>query len=219
MTRFVNLLLLLAIVAGAVNLVRLQQQYTALDAEHRQLADRYGALDVKDPAKYLVTRIETGDPTHFLWRCYCPAGLRIEERCSLGTGMKTSGSTQFADAGEYLYRCRIELGEESLKVHVMDRGGGGLFGSGPASYVAFLKDHWDELDIESLAAEGTVEISTDEVLPFLTIRIPEHLRAVLVSRTSKQFAQGKTIHTVVQMVYGTKEAFQAFDAKRSENSP
>jgi hypothetical protein len=218
-TRFVNLLLLIAIVVGAVNLVRLRQQHAALDDEHRRLADRYGALDVKDPAKYLVTRIETGDPTHFLWRCYCPAGLRMEERCSLGSGMKSSGSSQFAEAGEHLYRCRIELGEEFLRVHTMDRGGGGLVGSGPASYVAFLKDHWDELDIESLAAEGTVELSTDEVLPFLTIRIPEHLRPELVRRTGKQFAQGTTIQTVVQMVYGTREAFQAFDARRSENSP
>jgi hypothetical protein len=212
-TRFINLLLLLAIVAGAVNLVRLQRQHAALDVEHRRLAERYGTLDVKDSAKYLVTRIETGDPTHFLWRCYIPAGLPIEERCSLGGGGKSTGGTHFADAGEYLYRCRIDLSKESLRVHIMDRGGGGLFGSGSPSLVAFLKDHGDELDIEVLAAEGTVEIATDEVLQFLTIRIPERLQPELVQRT------GNRTSIVVQMMHGTKEAFQAFDAAQAEDSP
>ena len=55
-----------------------------LQAEYQPLAAQFGAIPVVDPKKYLVTRVETDDPMHFLWRVYYPADVKVIGRDGSG---------------------------------------------------------------------------------------------------------------------------------------
>jgi hypothetical protein len=215
MTRIINCLVLVSALAGFVMLVRQRQTLEVVREEHDRLAAKYGVLDVKDPSKYLITQIDTGDPNHFLWRCYYPAKLRVKEVIALGQGGRTTGSTFRLDAGESLQRCRFEFQEEHALMHYMDRGGGGRMSFAPKELVAMLKEHWDELQIDVLASEGTIELPIDQALPFLTIRIPPELLAELPPQLRDRYATGY----VFQMLYGTEEAVAAVEEKQVGNAP
>jgi hypothetical protein len=212
MTRIINCLLLVSALAGLVMLVRQRQTLEVVREKHDRLAAKYGVLDVKDPSKYLITRIDTGDPSHFLWRCYYPANLQVQEVIALGRGGRSTGSTFHLDAGESLQRCRFEFQEENVLVHYMDRGGGGLIGFAPKELVALLKEHWEELQIDVLASDGTIELPIDQALPFLTIRVPPDLLPELPPQLRDRYATGY----VFQMMYGTEEALEE---KQVGNAP
>ncbi len=216
MTRFVNTILLLAIIAGIYVLLRDHDTLAEVRTRRDQLAAKYGELKVKDTDKYLITRIDTGDPAHFLWRCYYPEQLNVQERQSFGTGGRTSGSSTHSSAGEFLHRCRFSFDDQHLSAHVMDRGGGGRLGISDPILVAFMKDHWNELEFQVLAEQGTMEISTDEVLSFLTIRIPEHLLQQIQDFGSSRYLQKRlSSGNLFEMQYGTQESFEIFDADAS----
>ena len=217
MARTLNLLLVLAILCGVVLLVRRTGKLNVLRAEHTRLSAEFGALDVKNPSKYLITRVKTDDPMHFLWRCYYPAGLRVEERCSFGTP-NGGGSTNYSDAGEYIHRVRFSMAENRIRAHLADRGGGGSQSVSNAKLVMFLKEHWNELEINVLAADGTVEIETDRALEFLTIRIPKDLLPELEQRAGKRLADRYRNVPFYQAIYGTPDAMADYDRRQTEGA-
>lgn len=209
MTRIINTLLIVVALAGLAKLSHQRQEFHYLKKRHDRLADKYGVLDVQDSSKYIVRRLETADPKHFLWRCYFPAGLNVTEVVSMRGGMQSSGSTFRRDASEFLQRCRFKFGDSGISVHYMERGGGGRFDFN-APIALFLKEHWDELEFEVLAEDGdTIEIPTDQALSFLTIRIPRPLIAELPKNLREEYASG----IVFQMLYGTDEAIAALKKK------
>ena len=217
MARVFNVLFVVAILCGVVLLVNRTSKLNLLRAEHARLSAEFGVLDVKDPSKYLVTRIETDDPMHFLWRCYYPAGLKVNERC--GFGMPNSGGmTNYSNSGEYLHRVRFEMHEKRVRAHLADRGGGGSRSVPNAKLVQFLKEHWSELDVQVLAADGTVEIDTDRALEFLTIRIPKDLLPELEQRAGKRIADRYRDARFYQAIYGTPEAMVDYDQQQMEGS-
>lgn len=219
MTRLINLLLVVVIIAGIVRLRRQQRELAEVTAEHGRLAAMYGALPVKDPSKYLITRIETGEPRHYLWRCYFPAITNLEKRAAFADGGKISGSYTSSDAREDLVRCRFELDTGVLTADLLGSGGGSRFGYGGKELSAFFFEHWDELDVELLAADGTVEVPTDQVLPFVTIRIPDALIEKLPERSRRWFSRDGASSQLFYMLYGTKEAFAAYDRNQQSGSP
>ena len=152
MARVFNVLFVVAILCGVVLLVNRTSKLNVLRAEHARLSAEFGVLDVRDPSKFLVTRIETDDPMHFLWRCYYPAGLRVNERYGFGSTGK-GGVSSRSDAGEYVHRIRFEMRPDQVRAHLADRGGSGTHGVMSAELVEFLKEHWSELDVQVLAAE------------------------------------------------------------------
>ena len=214
MTRILNILLLIAIIGGIVLSVKRTSKLGALQAEHDRLAAQYGALDVKDPTKFLITRIETDDPQHFMWRCYYPAELKVNER----TGFRSAnlgGSTTYSNSGEYLHRVRFDLRSDHVRVHHAGRGGGGQLYALNAREVNFLKDHWNDLEFQVLASEGTVEVDPSEPLEFLTIRIPKDLMPEFQKRVGRRTSNKRKNKPYFTMVYGTNEAMFAYDKRQA----
>ena len=66
MAKFVNQIFVLLLVGGLARMFMQSQSHTRLENEHRRLAVMHGELDIKDSNKYLVTRVDTGDPMQFL---------------------------------------------------------------------------------------------------------------------------------------------------------
>jgi len=211
MTRILNAILLAIIVAGIYFLIRDHETLATVCARRDHLAARYGLLEIEDPEKYLVTRIDTGDPAHFLWRCYYPKQINVTERLEIGH----NGSSQVIGrsstvAGEFLHRCRFNFDQSRITVHVMGRRGGGRQQVANGEFAQFLKDHWEELEFDLLGQNGTVEVSTDEVLNFITIRIPQSLLADL-KQSGLHRAHVKNLLSrsgvLFEMRYGTQKAF------------
>ena len=216
MSRILNILLVIAILCGAVLLVKRTSELNVLRAEHSRLSAEYGVLDVKDPSKFLITRIETNDPMHFLWRCYYPAGLRVEERCGLAKH-NGGGMTNFTSSGEYLHRVRFGVRKNRIYADLSDRGGGGSQGTvSNAELAEFFKKHWSEFEIHVLAAEGTLEIDTDQALEFLTVRIPKKLLPELEARAGKTIADRYRNDPFYQALYGTPEAMADYNRRKRE---
>lgn len=215
MSRVFNYLLLIAILCGVVLLGVRSRVLANLKKEHSRLSGEFGVLDVKDSSKFLITRIETDDPMHFLWRCYYPAGLTVEERSGFGKSDR-SGMGSSSVSGEFLHRVRFEMLGDQVRVHVADRGGGGRNSERDANLVGFLNDHWTELEVQVLAADGAVEIEAGRALEFLTIRIPKDLVPELEQRAGKRIADRYRDVPFYQTVYGTPEAMIAYDEAQAE---
>lgn len=214
MPRIINILLSVIALAGLMMLVRQRQTFSALKEQHDRLAAKYGVLEVKDPSKYAIERLETADLNHFLWRCYFPASLQIKEVVSIGPGARSMGSSYRSQSSEFLMRCRFQFEDEQISVHYIERGGAGRM-SFRSDLVPFLKEHWDELEFEALASDGAVELATDQPLPFLTIRIPDHLISELPKHLQNQFSSG----VLFEMLYGTAEAVDPILQQRAGISP
>ena len=210
MTRFFNLLLIAATAVALVLLVDKRKELAEVRSEYKRLAADYGVLDVQDPSKYVVTRIDTGDPHHFLWRVYYPGNLRVEEYSGIGPGGSMGGSSMHSDSGEHLHRCRFEFEPRQISIHMLDRSGGGRMSLGDQRLTDFLSEHWDQLHFDALAESGPVSLATDKVLPLLIIRIPERLRDELVEQVGERKADRYLHEPLFESVYGTKTAMQAY---------
>ena len=186
-----------------------------LQAEYDRLSAEFGVLDVNDPSKFLITRIETNDPMHFLWRCYYPANLRVDERRGFGEP-NGGGMTINANFSECLHRVRFDLRGNQITVHVAERLGGGRQSRKSGELVRFLKEHWSELEVQVLASDGTVEISTDRAMEFLTIQIPKDLLPELEKRVGKRIADKYRDAPFYQAIYGTPQAMANYDQQQAE---
>jgi len=217
-TRVLKGLLVLILIVGLVRLAILRSELSELSEEYERLAKNYGALDVRDPSKFLITHVETGDPLHFLWRCYYPPGLSVEEKCGFGIPFR-DGMTMFSNPGEYLLRQRFEFERGRLVAHTLERGGGGRESYADTDVTEFLKRHWNELEFDLLAKDGPQEIATSKTIRLLTIRVPENLLAELEQRAGVQAVDRLRSAPLYQATYGTPGAFQAESEKNSGGTP
>ncbi len=70
-------LLLTAIVAFSLLVVRLWQEVGPLRNEVRRLRDLTGVLSIEDPSKVYAIQVQTLDDLTWKWRVWVPAGRRI----------------------------------------------------------------------------------------------------------------------------------------------
>ena len=131
---------------------------------------------------------------------------------------KLGGTTSFTNSGEYLHRIRFEMHEKRVRVHRAERGGGGSKSVPNAKLAQFLKEHWNKLDVQVLATDGSVEIDTDRALEFLTIRIPKDLLPELEQRAGKRIADRYRDAPFYQAIYGTPKAMADYDRQQAEGS-
>ncbi|NND96049.1 MAG: hypothetical protein HKN47_01830 [Pirellulaceae bacterium] len=218
MTRILNTLLILVIVIGMVTWVRQRQSIGHQEREYQRLAANYGVLDVQDSKKFLVTRIDTDDPMHFLWRVYYPAKISILERESFADSGKSGGSFTNIAAREQLFRIRIEFTDTAIRAHILDGSGGSLLSYNRAQSTDFLKAHWQDLEFDVLAADGTRKFDTDEVLPFLRVRLPDDLIEELDRSVSTKIAESLKREPIFESLRGTPEAFEQWDRLARENA-
>ena len=209
MIRVLNSFLCVSIAIGIILLVSQRIELASLKAELAPLVAKHGALIVEDPDKYLITKIETGDSKHFLWRVYHPAGLNLLYRSGTTNGSNSTGTSQNSSSYESLYRIRFEFIEDRLYVDSLSNTGGSKISIGGKKLVKFLEHYWEELDIEALANDATTELATDELLSLLTIRVPDDLWGKFekaMGNRAKHYREG-----LFYSQRGTQEAFTQYE--------
>lgn len=211
--RLINLTLLLLAAVGFLFTFRARSELRTVRGEHDRLAAQFGTLDVEDPEKYYVVRIDTGDPMHFAWRIYRPDKLRMETRATSMSGSSRARSSS-GPAGEEIVRVRFRIDEWGMRVFSKRQGSSSTFGLGDPRTDGFLKKHWEELDIEVMGDGEAVEATTDQVLKLLSIRVPDSLAAQANQEIGRQVFQMPP-QPIMIFRMGTREAFQEADKKQS----
>ena len=201
MTRAINFLMCVAILTGLALFFTTQSKLTSLRSEYDRLTAQYGVLDVKDASKFYVKRIETENEMEFRWRVYRPGGIKLSYR----SGNGESGSGFLTEQGEVLYNIRIVAAESGLEFHQMATGAGRSTGH-HKRIADFVKEHWSELNIETIA-DG--EHDSNEVLQFLRILIPPPLVQQLAKQKGGSRYKRSINKSVPLFEYscGTSEAY------------
>ncbi len=216
MSRFINGIFVLAAIIGFGMLMRQRSVLAELRQEHDRLSDRFGVLDVKDPNKFYVLRLDTGDSKEFLWRVYRPTVNSMQYR-ETGIGGSSSGSNSSGlgmKAEDSIYRYRFIFQDDHVDIHRLTGTGNSRSGISPPVLTEFLKKHWDELDIQVLE-DG--EYDVDEPLRFLKLCVPEFLLDELKEdlQEKKWYYDRIAKEPVYEIVVGTDAAFEKLDAEEN----
>ncbi len=75
--RLLDAILLLIALAGGVFVWRTDQQQARIRAKIERMTRTAGDLVVTDPSRIHVVALDTGEPLHFAWRIYLPAGYKL----------------------------------------------------------------------------------------------------------------------------------------------
>lgn len=171
--RALDILLLLIIAIGGVYAWKSGQERSRLRARYNRLASITGDPKITDPARVHIQALETDDPMHFAWRMYYPANYT-----QLIASRDGVGSSWSSDANEFIGRLRFRMSDQGYLDCYEHFSGGSSRGSvvsGPTA--KFLVEHWNELQIEQLGADGLAVIDPKETVTLLQITIPEELQA------------------------------------------
>jgi hypothetical protein len=185
--KLVHAVLVLTILAGAWFAVRSGREQSALRAKHRQLQGATGLIHVTDPTKVHFVAVPTGEPLHFCWQMYVPAGLR--QRWTFNADGSSSTSASGASEAYYdLVRVRLRKRED----------GSWLFWNktrhGSSSIAYHPKQSAEFENSADLQVQQTGDSDVDVV---------DHQRVVTLLRLST--AADKPL---VEVRFGTPEAFQ-----------
>jgi hypothetical protein len=161
-----------AILVGGALAIRSGQKHSGLRAEYRRLATAVGELNVEDPEKIWIVALDTGDPMHFAWRVYLPANFKLQVNHSSG-----SFSSSYSDPMEFIARVRFR-GDDDDAIHVYKQFGSGssLMRYAHNESARFVRDHWEQLQVEQLGADGMVAVDREEAVDLFRIRLPDTLR-------------------------------------------
>lgn len=185
--RIVDAALAIATIVGAIIAVNSASKLHALQQEHTRLSRTTGDLNISDPGQAHVLALDTGEPLHFAWRVYAPAGHMMIAESSNG-GSSTSSAFN-SRPHEFIGRVRISKHRtRGIAVYHNFGNGAGFRTFASAETFEFLREHWNELDIEQLGADATAHIQPGESVTVLRIRLPENLAA----ESSKRSAVGNS---------------------------
>ena len=214
MLRFPNAVLLLVIVAGLIVLVVKQQAVTSMSAEHAALTEQFGELEIGDPSRFHMVRVETGDPMYFQWRFYVPAGAQLTVRRYRGrSGWSGSSSSIASEAHSSLLSCRFRVVDGELSIFTSHDGGSGLSRwNWKPKFEAELVKRWDELDIKVVGKEETIDFAPNEAVVALKISVPPELKKELAAFTSKKQLE-KLDKPILVMVIGDKAGADSLERK------
>jgi hypothetical protein len=95
LTRLLSLTLLVASLVGGLLALSAGREYQRLLAEHRRLERKVGNVPISDASQVHVRALKTGEPLHFAWRVYLPAGFHA--RWDSGRGYSTSSSSSASE--------------------------------------------------------------------------------------------------------------------------
>jgi hypothetical protein len=181
--RIVDAALAIATIAGAIIAVNSASKLHALQQEHTRLSRTTGDLIISDPGQVHVLALDTGEPLHFAWRVYAPAGhMMIAESSDGGSSTSTGFNTR---PHEFIGRVRFSKQRNGrISVYHNFGSGAGLRSFGSAETFEFLSQHWNELDIEQLGADATAHVKPGDSVTVLRIRLPENLAAEASKRST-----------------------------------
>ena len=100
---WVNALLWVVIVAGAICLWRSNSEHMRLQEDADRLEALTGDLVPADPTQIYVRAIKTEDPLDFAWRVYFPPGYPLQVRRGTVPAPQAGTQTLSMESPEYVY--------------------------------------------------------------------------------------------------------------------
>ncbi len=192
-SRILNILLLLTIIAGVYFLTQASTKYNATRDEYTRLTAKVGTLQIVDATKVHVLALETGEPLDFAWQVYVPANFNWEwqtQQFQRSTSRST-GKTQAAS----VELVRVRFRKIDGQWHLWNK----LLGSSGAtsSSDAELLERPELLSVQQLGVGEVKVIEPDEVVTLLSItgkqpsRPEDPATAAFVGRFGSQAAWAK----------------------------
>ena len=194
--RAINLTLLVIALVGVYFALKAEAEYRPLREYHRQLAAEVGLMSVGDPEKVHIVAIPTGEPLHFAWQIYVPAGFAKQWHSRTGHGSSTSSGS--SDTEPYFDLVRLRLREQSpgnWTVWTKHRNGSSTMGISGRELKEF--EPLKSLSAQQLGVGQTVVLEEDEVATML--RLPTTGEPPLV-----------------EVLFGSKQAFTKAAAEKTK---
>jgi hypothetical protein len=170
--KFVDTLLIVAILVGGVMAWRTGRERSRLQREFERLTRRTGDLTISDPTRVHVRALQTHEPMHFAWRVYLPPNYPVRLTSSMGG---SSGSASSASM-EFIARARIRQDEQGdLQIYTHFSGGSSRSAVGDPSLAKRLRGRWDKVIVEQLGEAELVALDPDRQAVLLRITLPDEL--------------------------------------------
>ncbi len=214
--RLLNTLLLIAAVVGGVLTYRAARVRRELLTEQHRLEQMVGSLQIDDPTKMHVLALDTGQPLHFAWRVYLPAGFKPQWRKNSGGGGSASSG---GAACEFVARVRFRENDEGrLEVFTKLGSTSGRGGFGNRQLAELLHDRWDEIEVEQLGRDQLVVVESDEIATLVRLALSESLNQDAKQQLPKLFWK-RYQATLFEYRVGSQSAFQKAETAESLTDP
>ena len=177
---WVNALLWVVIVAGAICLWRSNSEHIRLQAEADRLEALTGDLVPADPTQVYVRAIETEDPLDFAWRVYFPPGYPLHVRQRNGSSSSSGNSNAIHGIARV---CLREVDGVMQTYHRLPNSAG-LSSINP-ELQQFLRGRWDRLEVEQLGKERLEQLDPKSEFVFIRLTLPEDLQKEAESKLRK----------------------------------
>lgn len=176
MRKAVDIVLLLALICGAIAAWKTGRERHQLSHNYARLARITGDLPIADPSKLYFVALETSEPMHYVWRIYLPPNYRFVLTSGGNGGGGGSGTSWSSGPKEFIGRVRFrESNDGRLEVYSSFAGGSSCRSIGDESLAQFLPSHWDRLQVEQLAGDGLVVVDPGKSAVILRIKVPDDL--------------------------------------------
>jgi hypothetical protein len=170
--RLIDLVLILAVVAGIVPAWMSGQERSRLEAEYARLAKSAGNLVLTDPTLVHMLALDTGEPLHYAWRIYFPPGYQATYR----TSNEMSGGSWNRDACNFIGRVRFQVDEQDrLQLYTKFHGNMSLSQVGDQALGRLVREGRVRFEVEQLGSKGVAIFGPDQGVILLSLTIPEDL--------------------------------------------
>lgn len=179
MRRLLDAILLLAALAGGVVAWQTGREQARLRAKVERLTRSAGDLPVTDPSRIHVLALDTGEPLHFAWRVYLPAGYDL----ALVEGRRSGGVVSRSPAGsipsrELILRVRFrEDAQGRLNLYRKNENYSSRGSFGDDALAKVLHGRFEKVLVEQLGANAPVSVGVDEPQDLLRLTLPADMEA------------------------------------------
>ncbi|WP_153555935.1 hypothetical protein [Roseimaritima sediminicola] len=178
MMRFVHITLALVTCSGIVATLSAWNHQRPLLAEHGELVDQVGRLDVESPDRLYFARLATDQPLHFAWRTRIPEDLDVRFICQTLFG--SSSSSNSSNKTETILRWRARFTDTGMQSYFKSGSGSSTSSTGNEKLVRFLEANADRLEVTDACAEDPCSLAPEAVLTLLTVRVPEDMKQEVI---------------------------------------
>lgn len=173
--RIVDAALLVATIAGGCMAVSTARKLHGLQREDARLTGAIGELPVTDPAQLHIQAIDTGEPLHYAWHVYAPAG-------KMTLFVFDNGGSNVSQMFDSNLKPRECIGH--IRFMEQPDGKAGAFCSfrsdsfcslGSPELFRFLREHWRELEVEQLGAAEVARLKSGRSASLLRVSLTPNL--------------------------------------------
>ncbi|MGN6544688.1 MAG: hypothetical protein ACTHK7_06545 [Aureliella sp.] len=148
-----------------------------MQREHTRLTDVAGELVITDPDQLHIQAIDTGEPLRFAWRVYAPGGQAIVFH--FGSSGQPLGSSTHQDPEPHESFASVCFTEQrppgQAGVYCFFENTSDFCSLAPPGMFEFLRDHWNELEIEQLGAREVARVKPGDSATMLRVKLSPSL--------------------------------------------